>query len=159
MNKMDEEEFKIFDFALDKLTEEATKVLSDFNCSMRDDTDDFTWDEDQTDKTEYFKSRTREYIIRWSTKSNFFRISFAPCYGTVSINIGTGERKLDIGFGAKNKDIKIKIMKLYHKIKAYQDIEVPRQDREDFINKMVKVFPDMFDKLILGDEDGEEEES
>ena len=155
-----EEDYKILNFILDDFTNKAEKGLNHFSCDLDDDYEDMYDDDDDEEKFP-FKGRVKCWSIRYSdTKTKDISFKFTPVYGTVSISIGyTASREFDVGFGPKNKDIKIKIMKLYHKIAAWEKVEIPRRQREKFIDSIVKTFPDLFDHLILGDEDGKKEDN
>ena len=162
--KIHEEDVAILDFILNKLLEKSNISLENFTVSRSDDYDDFQWDDDDRRKKHepgFFIASCREYSINWRDTDNrcYTNIKFSPAEGTVSISIGASSREFIVGCGSNNKDIKIKMMKLYHKAKEYQDIEIPRKEREEFINETTKVFPDMFDNMILGGEDGSEEEA
>ena len=154
--KIHEEDVKVLEFILDKLLDKIDSGFEDFSCDVSNHLEEFIWDGGKPHDSA-FNMLVKEYIVRLSC-APYYRINFTPACGTVSINLENCKREFDVGFGPKNKDIKIKIMKLYHKIKLWQDIEVPRQEREDFINEVAKAFPDMFDHMILGDTNGGDEE-
>jgi len=153
-----EEDLKILNYILNNLTEESDRDLSKFSCHLSDDYIEKYDDEDKEEKFS-FKGRVKEFKISHTTNSKDVGFRFTPVYGTVSISIGYNvSREFNVGYGPKHKDIKIKIMKLFYKIATYQEVEIPRQRREKFINDVVKTFPNLFDHLILGDEDGKKED-
>jgi len=47
-------------------------------------------------------------------------------------------------------------MKLFNEVKKWEEIEIPRREREKFVQKTTNVFPDILDHLMLEGEDGEE---
>lgn len=157
MNKIHEDDNEVLLFILRKFTEKADEGLEHFSCHEDVDYYGFTHDEPSKEKNPT-KSIIREYVVTWNNKNHYYRFSFTPVYGTVSINIGNSSQEFDVGFGAKHKKLKMSFMKLYHRIDAYQKIELPRIKRERFINDVAKIFPDLLDHMILGGEDENEKE-
>jgi len=152
-----EEDNKILNFILDSMTKIANESLKGFSCHHNDNYKD-TYD--IYDKYESpHKGRVKTWSVTQNTNKENITFVFTPVYGTVSISIGyNASREFEVGYGPKNKDIKIKIMKLYYKIAAWEKVEMPRLEREEFINNAVKTFPNLLDHLILGDSSDEEKE-
>lgn len=162
-----EEDHEILNFILDSITKAADESLEGFSCYRDDDYEEMFDDDDEEQKFGFYGR-----VKTWSITKGFNRANkqdlnkenitfkFTPIFGTVSISIGYNvSREFKVGFGPKNKDLKIKIMRLYHKIAAWEEVETPRRKREEFINNVVKTFPDLFDHLILGGDDDKEEEN
>lgn len=163
MDDLHDEDKKVLEYALDKLLEESEHDISSFQCDMDTEYDDFTWDDDEdmddADK-HWFKGPSKCFRFTW-TKSHSFSIKYLPAMGTVSIYTSGRmhiEREINVGLGPANKDIKIAIMKIWHKVNDWWAVEEPRREREKYVNEMMRVFPDIFDSLILGGEDDEEED-
>jgi hypothetical protein len=161
MSKIHEEDKKIFNYVLDKLLTEVSKDISKFSSDMEEDYEDMdTWDDDDDEKPSYtIKGKVRTYSINWNGPNGTVHLKFTPVYGTVSIRTPKhwDETEVPVGWGAENKDIKIKFMKIWHTVNSWEAVELPRQKREKFINSIMSTFPNILDHIILGGEDDEEE--
>ena len=164
MTKLHEEDVEILKYIAAKLINEVEENVTNFKCDLDEDYEDMDeWDDDDDEAPKYtIKGRVRTYKITWLHPGlkEEIKLSFTPVYGTVSITT-SGDwhtRDIEVGWGGKNKEIKIAIMKIFYKVQAYWEVETPRRNREKFINGLTRVFPHMFDEMLLGDLDDEEKQ-
>jgi len=159
---MIDEDIKILNLIISKLTEKYDEDVSGFRVESCDGYDEFEYDDDRSSR-----HRSKYLTIRWKPKNYSWKAStydydydvqlrYNISEQTVSITIGIDSRHIFIGGGSENKDIKIKFVKLYKGVKAWQEVDIPRKEREKFINATTKTFPDILDHLIMEDSDEEE---
>lgn len=63
----------------------------------------------------------------------------------------------NIGFhGLKHhSELKMKIFKLYRKIEKYQEITIPKQQRDKMVQAVCEMFPTIMDDVLFGDDSDE----
>lgn len=163
MDNIHPEDKKVLELILDHLLSEI-EYLSKFRSDYDEDYEDIDEYEDEDDEESKYtiKGRLRSYKLHYSNNDNkrqqSVSLTFTPIFGTVSISTSEcyQNRDIKVGWGPANKDIKIKFMKLWHTVNQWEAVEIPRQEREKFINGVMKVFPSIFDNMILGGEDDED---
>lgn len=161
---MDKEDIKILDLILDKLVEQHAQDKSAFRCSFSD-----SWDEFEGEDGGWFTARNKTMSISWKPKAfswkpdiynhnNRVELTYYVSDQTVSISLDEGRRDIYLGGGSQNKGVKIKFVQLFNEIADWMNVEIPRKNREKFINATTKTFPDILDLMILEDHDDSEED-
>lgn len=169
---MNEDDIKLLNLVLDRLIDYAKDDMSSFRARKQDYMDSIQSEVcDEYDDPIWISRKNKGFNIDWNPKNNSWKPDEYTYKGrvdlrynlmdkTVSIYADGYSRRVEIGGGSENKDIKIKMMKLFKEVKEWEKIEVPRKEREDFINGLTNIFPDILDHMILeGNYDEEDEES
>jgi hypothetical protein len=165
MDEIHAEDKKVLELILDYLLNEL-KHISKFSSKFSETYEEmFEYENDSDESTKYVvKGAVRTYGLDYNSgdkqKKQGVSLRFIPVFGTVSITTSEcyRNREINIGWGPANKEIKIKFMKLWRTVNQWEEMEIPRREREEFINSVMKLFPSIFDNMILGGEDDEDKE-